>query len=302
MMRMLPKIQAIVHGHYNVPSRSMMKTLLTALLVLLVSLTSVSETALRYVLVKRELVESRLKSFSKDDGQRELILKNMFRDVGCGDHIAGMEVKHEKYPNLVCVLPGESEDSIIVGAHFDHASRGDGVVDNWSGASLLPSLYEGLHSAKRRHTFIFICFTGEEHGDVGSASYVNNMTPAEVARTLAMINIDTLGLGPTAVWLSHADPRLASTLVAVAKSVQLGIGAVNVERVGTSDSEQFARRKIPRLTIHSITQDTLSILHSPRDNLSAVKWNDYYDSYRLLSAYLTYLDLQEAERPVSPTK
>jgi hypothetical protein len=44
------------------------------------------------------------------------------------------------------------------------------------------------------------------------------------------------------------------------------------------------------VTIHSVTQDTLRILHSPRDRFSAIHLDDYYDTYRLISAYLAYLD------------
>ncbi|PYX03200.1 MAG: Zn-dependent exopeptidase M28, partial [Acidobacteria bacterium] len=36
-----------------------------------------------------------------------------------------------KLPNVICVLPGSSDKVIIVGAHFDRVSEGDGVVDNW---------------------------------------------------------------------------------------------------------------------------------------------------------------------------
>src|SRR6266496_275794 len=249
-----------------------------------------AQAGLKYVSVKRELVEERLRSFSKDDTERESILKNMFGEAGCGEHISEYPVKHVKQPDLACVLPGENERTIIVGAHFDHVSAGDGVVDNWSGASLLPSLYQGLHSRKPRHTFVFVSFSGEEQGELGSASYVKNMTKEDVEHTLAMVNMDTLGLGTTAVWVSHSDPKLVSALAGVAKVLKLPISAVNVEQVGSTDSEQFARRKIPRITLHSVTPETWTVLHSARDKLSAIKLNEYYDSYRLIGAYLTYLD------------
>jgi hypothetical protein len=245
---------------------------------------------LKFVLVKREVVESRLKSFSRNDTERESILKTMFGEAGCSEHISEFRVKHVKQPDLICVLPGASQDVIFVGAHFDHADAGEGVVDNWSGASLLPSLYEGLRRNPTRHTFIFISFSGEEKGELGSEAYVNGMSKEDVARSMAMINSDSLGLGPTAVWLSHADPQLASKLAAVAQALKLPISGVNVEEVGTSDSEQFARRKIPRIMVHSLTQKTLPILHSSRDKLTAIQLDDYYSSYHLLAAYLTYLD------------
>jgi Zn-dependent M28 family amino/carboxypeptidase len=176
---------------------------------------------------------------------------------------------------------------------------GDGVVDNWSGASLLPTLYQGLRTAPTRHTFIFVSFSGEEKGELGSRAYAKNMSDQDVERTSAMVNMDTLGLGPTEVWVSHSDRQLAAAVAAIAQVLKLPISGMNVERVGSTDSEQFARRNIPRITIHSLTQNTWHILHTPRDNLSALRFDDYYDSYHLMAAYLAYLDTM-LDKPSTP--
>ena len=262
------------------------------LLLLLIALFpgNVFASELKYDTVVRSRVEERLRAVSRDNNERELTLKKMFAEVGCGPHVSELKVKHVQQPDLICILPGQSDSTIIVGAHFDHVEKGMGVVDNWSGASLLPSLYQGLAAQARQHTYIFIAFAGEEKGELGSAAYVNGMSKDEVARTVAMINMDTLGLGPTKVWLSHADNQLAAALYQIAAALKLPLSAVNVDYVGSTDSEQFARRKIPRITIHSLTQQTWKILHSPRDQLDAMQLGDYYDSYRLLQAYLVFLD------------
>jgi hypothetical protein len=253
----------------------------------------------KYVLFQRDLIETRVKSFSRNDTERERILKNMFVEAGCGEHISEPAVGGVKQPDLVCVLPGQTERVIIVGAHFDHVDAGDGVVDNWSGASLLPTLYQGLRTLPRQHTFIFVSFSGEERGELGSRAYVKSMSKEDVGKASAMVNMDTLGLGPTAVWVSHSDRHLTMAIGAIAQVLKLPISGVNVERVGSTDSEQFARKNIPRITIHSLTQDTLHILHSPSDNLSALRVDDYYDSYRLMAAYLAYLDTM-LDKPSSP--
>jgi len=99
-----------------------------------------------------------------------------------------------------------------------------------------------------------------------------------------------LGLGPTAVWLSHADPELAKMAGRVAASTKLPIQAINVDQVGYSDTESFAALHIRSITFHSITQQTWEILHSGRDTFHAIRADDYYDSYRLLTAYLAWID------------
>jgi Peptidase family M28 len=243
--------------------------------------------------VPQELVQERLQRYAGNDSQRAATIKEMFAQAGCsGDHLTEQPVKGSKLSNLICVLPGTGDRVIIVGAHYDHIPAGDGVVDNWSGASLLPSLYEAVNIVPRRHTFIFVSFTDEEKGEVGSHYYAKEMTKEQVAATDAMVNMDTLGLAPTEIWTTHSDKRLTNLLVSLADQLKMPISGVNVEKVGTTDSEQFAARKIASITIHSLTQETWSagILHSSKDKLSVIKLDDYYQTYRLVATYLALLD------------
>jgi hypothetical protein len=247
----------------------------------------------RYNPASRQIVEARLGTYAGDNKQREATLKQMFAEAGCDEHhISEQPVKGSKLPNVICLLPGSSDRVIIVGAHFDRVSAGDGVVDNWSGASLLPSLYEAVKTEPRKHTYIFIGFTDEERGEVGSHFYVRQMAKEQVAATEAMVNMDTLGLAPTEVWASHSDKRLVAALALIAKQMNVPVTGVNVEQVGSTDAEQFAERKIPRITIHSLTQETWNahILHTPKDKLSAMRLDDYYQTYRLVAAYVVFLD------------
>jgi Zn-dependent M28 family amino/carboxypeptidase len=241
--------------------------------------------------VNSQVVEQRLKSYKGTDSEREITIKNLFQSAGCDEaNLLEQPVKRWKTPNVICTLSGGTDSVIVVGAHFDHVDAGDGVVDNWSGASLLPSLYQALKSEPRKHTFIFVAFAAEENGLVGSRFYADSLAPDQVKRIDAMVNIDTLGLGPTEVWVSHSEPKLVHALKGMAESLQLPLTGVNVDGVGKSDEESFIARNIPTVTVHSLTKETLSVLHSPKDNYSAIHFDDYYKSYRLLSAYLVLLD------------
>ena len=237
------------------------------------------------------VIEERLRLATDRNSKRKAALEKLFEDAGCGDgHLTDQKVKHAGLPNVVCALPGTGDSVILVGAHYDHVAAGKGVVDNWSGAALLPSLFESLRGNARRHTFLFIGFTDEEKGLVGSRFYAGELTPERVAKTRAMVNLDTLGLSGTKVWASHGDPKLVDALFRVAETLHLPLQGVNVEKAGSSDSESFALRGIPSLSIHSITQETLRILHSPADDMKAMKLAEYYDTYRLVVAYLAFLD------------
>src|SRR6185437_16898301 len=98
--------------------------------------------------------------------------------------------------------------------------------------------------------------------------------------------------GQTEVWTSHSEAILVRMLVALAQSMKLPLGGVNVERVGTTDSESFARYHIPRMTITAISQESWPLLHSKKDNIKAINPDLYYDSYRMIAPYLVLLDQQ----------
>src|SRR5262249_6541661 len=178
--------------------------------------------------------------------QREAKLKELFLAAGCDEsNLQEQAVKQAKNPNVMCVMPGSSDRVIVVGAHFDHAERGAGAVDNWSGAALLPSLVQSLAQEKRVHTVVFVGFTAEEIVRVGCRFDVNALPSDERAKIDAMINMDTLGLAKTELWQSHADARLVKIAAAIAQAMHLPLSAVDVDRVGTTDSESFKEKKIP---------------------------------------------------------
>ena len=73
------------------------------------------------------------------------------------------------------------------------------MVDNWSGASLLPSLYEAVKSQMCERYLYLRWLHRRGTGEIGSHFYVRQMTKEQVAATDAMVNIDTLGLDRTEV-------------------------------------------------------------------------------------------------------
>jgi hypothetical protein len=247
---------------------------------------------IHYVTLTKDVIEQRLRAYKDKNQDREAELKELFTEAGCpAERLSEQPVKGEKIPNVLCTLPGSIDSVIIVGAHFDHVSAGKGVIDNWSGASMLPSLLQSLKDDPRRHTFVFIGFTDEETGLNGSEFYAGHLSKEERLKVRAMVNLDSLALSPTKVWVSHSDKGLVEALGRTAAAMKLPVAGVNADQVGDEDSHSFARIKVPTLMLHSVTQETLSVLHSNDDDWKSVKLDDYYDSYRLITAYLAFIDL-----------
>jgi aminopeptidase YwaD len=111
--------------------------------------------------------------------------------------------------NVIGILEGTDAglkgEAIVIGAHYDHLGRGGegslapkegevhhGADDNASGVAGLLELARLFSRERPRRTIIFIAFSGEEEGLLGSNYYVNHPS-VPLAQTVAMINMDMIG-------------------------------------------------------------------------------------------------------------
>jgi hypothetical protein len=112
--------------------------------------------------------------------------------------------------NVIGVLPGQgplANEIVVVGAHYDHVGYGgpgslapwthevhNGADDNASGTVALVEVAKRLaeSSERPRRTIVFMAFTGEERGLLGSAYYCRNPR-FSLEKTVAMINMDMVG-------------------------------------------------------------------------------------------------------------
>jgi hypothetical protein len=236
----------------------------------------------------QSVIQQRLEGVPHTLTDRKAALITLFHEAGC--EVTEQPVAHSKAGNLICTMPGEGQSTIVVGGHFDFIDRGTGAVDDWSGSVLLPSLYESLKTIPRQHRYIFIAFASEENGMHGSQTYVKNLSREEKGTIHAMINLECLGTTPPKAWASRADKRLLSFYAWAAQSLQLEARGSNVDNIGDDDSHPFLDAKIPVLTIHSITSETLPLLHSRRDTVQAIHPDDYFSAYQLTLRLLAVLD------------
>ena len=265
--------------------------------------TARTTTAIEFNTVPREVIEKRLARAVGKNDERKVALEQMFREAGCdGERLSQQKVEGSKLPNVICVLPGRTDSIIIVGGHFDAAEGSPGVADNWSGAALLPSFFQSLSGQNRAHTFVFIGFNDRTKEIAGSEFYYSQLPAEQTVKVKAMVNLDSLGLSPTKVWMSRSDRDLANSLNSVATAMKLPLSAMETDHVGGSDGDAFSRRNIPTVTIHSVTTEAFPILRSARDQLDTVHMDEYFASYRLIAAYLAFLDGRLDTAPRIPPK
>ena len=126
--------------------------------------------------------------------------------------VAQLRLGEVKGRNVIGVLPGRDpalrHEIVILGAHYDHLGLGgpgtgaldpdvrdqvhNGADDNASGTAALIHIATRLSLQPPARTVVFIAFSGEELGLLGSAYYVKNpLYP--LSSTLAMVNMDMVG-------------------------------------------------------------------------------------------------------------
>jgi aminopeptidase YwaD len=113
--------------------------------------------------------------------------------------------------NVIGILSGNDpqlrDEAIVIGAHYDHLGQGGegslapdqigqahhGADDNASGTAAVLALARGFAaSGPRPRTLVFVAFSGEELGLLGSGHYVKH-PPFPLERTVLMVNFDMVG-------------------------------------------------------------------------------------------------------------
>jgi len=139
--------------------------------------------------------------------------------------------------NVVGLLPGRSRalsgEVIVVGAHYDHLGYGgfgaldpdstgrvhNGADDNASGVAALLEVARVLRGRHPARTIVFIAFSGEELGDLGSDYFVKHPLVEPVDSIYAMLNMDMVG--------RLRDERLAALGAATAKEFPALLDSLN---------------------------------------------------------------------------
>jgi len=214
--------------------------------------------------------------------------------------------------NVVGILEGIGDlkdETIVVGAHYDHLGYGgrgslapwtkdihNGADDNSSGTSALLEIAQQLAVRKTptRRRIVFIAFSAEERGLIGSARYVQEPLIA-LEKTIAMINLDMVGrltdnklivtgTGTSDVWNPLLDKLNDDAKFEMTRKP---------EGVGPSDHQSFYLKDIPVLHLFTGLHE---FYHRPSDDFKTIN----FDGMRRITALTTEIIVaiaQADERP-----
>lgn len=224
----------------------------------------------------------------------------------------------EQVRNVVGILPGRGElagQVVVLGAHFDHLglgtrgyihssrdSTGEGVVhngadDNASGTVALLESARNLaaREAPDRRTIVFVAFTAEELGTIGSMYYVEHPAVSNDSTTV-MLNFDMIGRlsGDTlVVGGTGSAPELVAALEEANADYGLFLGK-QPDPWGNSDHQVFYGKAIP--VLHFFTS-LHADYHTPADDWEKLD----YDGIAQIAALVSDLAWDMATRRADVT-
>jgi len=97
--------------------------------------------------------------------------------------------------NVVLTVPGQSDQVIVIGAHYDTVLY-PGASDNASGTALLLENAQRMLHMDNYYTLVYIFFGAEEAGLLGAYYYVASLTDEDLEKIVFMANADVLFEGP----------------------------------------------------------------------------------------------------------
>lgn len=225
---------------------------------------------------------------------------------------ASVELIKTEVKNVIAVIEGQgalAEETVIIGAHYDHIGFGgqnslapgvkdvhNGADDNGSGTVSLIELARRFGARKEplKRRLVFIAFTAEESGLIGSARYCTEpIFPLD--KTIAMINMDMVGRlkdEKLIVYGTGTAPHWKTQLERLNGASKFEL-VMKPEGFGPSDQSSFYGKKIP--VLHFFT-GTHGEYHRPGDDWNLINYPGMARVVDMIEQ-VTLETVQSAEKP-----
>ncbi len=168
--------------------------------------------------------------------------------------------------NVIGIIPGsnpELSEAVVISAHYDHLGMGwpshksgnqgkihNGADDNASGVAVMLEIAKTLaKSAKPARTIIFVAFTGEEAGLIGSKHFVKEQLKHN--KIFANLNIDTVGrLFDNKLMVLNANTAREWKFIFMGTDFTTGVSSqIVTQDLDASDQVSFINEQIPAVQL-----------------------------------------------------
>ncbi len=242
---------------------------------------------------RNQLIKKQIERVDCDDKDRLAEVKKLFAETGAKPD----EIKVEKFDNVqnvVLTVKGKTDETIVVGGHYDKTTLGCGVIDNWSGVVLVANFYKYFKTRDNEKTYKFIAFGKEEKGLIGSKAMVKEIGENKKKNYCAMVNFDSFGF--TDIWTLEniSDKNLIDLAKKVADKRNSRFAVKNFKGA-SSDSKSFQDAEIPAITLSSLDENWRDYLHQDKDQVDRINFDKIYENYLFSIDFIKEIDESSCE-------
>ncbi len=213
------------------------------------------------------------------------------RKIQQGDGRVTLSVKGSEFEvkgkNVIGNIDSGSDDTIIIGAHYDTWENGPGAFDNGTGIATLLELSKTLSKLQQSGVnFQFIAFSAEELGFKGSMAYKKEVIESNKLQIPIMMNLDCTaypkGQRTLSVSNSEEDFAIINQLI---NSYNFN-SVLNTRPPFGTDGFPFYLSKIPVVSLEQIDRTKPSFMHTPFDTPEKLTENSLKNSTAIAGAIL----------------
>ncbi len=205
-------------------------------------------------------------------------------------------IPEAKSENVIGMVPGDVMDSFIVfTAHYDHLGMMgrnavfNGASDNASGTAMMLYLASYFAAHPQHYTMVFIAFSGEEAGLLGSEYFVSHPT-IPLSHIKFLTNIDIMGDATEGITVVNAtgQPKELALLQDINTKNKYLPAIKTRDNAPISDHYMFTQKGVPSIFIFS--NGGAGYYHDVMDNAKELTLNNIDKAARLFIAFGTALN------------
>jgi len=171
--------------------------------------------------------------------------------------------------NVVMDIPGETDEVIVLTAHYDTVPTSLGVYDNMSGSVGILGVADYFRNHPHRYGLRFVWCGSEERGLLGSKAYCAAHKD-ELEKIVLNVNLDMIGsiMGNFIACCSCEDKMVH--FIEYLSAIE-GFGVKARQDVYASDSTPFADNGVPSLSFARIAPNHTASIHNRYDTMDIMK-------------------------------
>ena len=187
-----------------------------------------------------------------------------------------------KSHNVILDLPGETDEWIVLTAHYDSTSLSQGAYDNMSGSVGILGVAEYFKDQPHRYGLRFIWCGSEERGLLGAKAYCEK--EEALKKIVLNINLDMIGciMGK---FIACCTTEEALTHYIKYFGLEQGMSVAVKQDVYSSDSTPFADKGVPAVSFARIAPPNTATIHNSYDTAAVMKGEQMVEDIAFITAF-----------------